>query len=74
MSIQKIEAGDTVHHAPCDENWYVLGVNYTTGRLCVGGWPHTIAEIADCTVVEKGTGITEEEVRGRQRMFGGGWE
>jgi hypothetical protein len=26
-----IQAGDTVYHKPCDEKWYVLGVNYITG-------------------------------------------
>lgn len=71
---QKIQAGDTVYHTPCDENWYVVGVNYALGELCVAGWPPTIAKIKDCTLIEKGNGITEDELKFRNRAFGSGWE
>lgn len=71
---QRIQAGDTVYHTPCDEKWGVLGVNYARGELCVGGWPPTIAKIKDCTLIEKGNGITEEELAHRNRRFGSGWD
>lgn len=72
MTTEKIAAGDSVFHKPTGETWYVLGVS--RDRLCVAGWPPTIADIADCDLVTKGTGgITEDELEHRQKTFGDGW-
>lgn len=70
----RIQAGDSVHHGPSNETWYILGVNYTLGDLCVAGYPPTIAKIKDCTLIEKGNGITEDELKHRNSKFGTGWE
>lgn len=70
----QIHAGDTVYHKPSRETWVVLGVQYSTGRLCVAGWPHTIADIADCNLTERGNGITDEYRTARTQMFGTGWD
>lgn len=71
----KIQAGDTVKHKPSGETWGVLGVNHDSDRLCVGGWPPTIAKISDCELIEKGDGkITDEELKHRTKEFGHSWE
>ncbi len=74
MSDEQIHAGDTVHHKPTGERWYVLGVNHKTGKLCVGGWPYTVANISDCSLEEHRNGITDLERISRTRMFGTGWD
>lgn len=74
LTDERIRAGDSVLHKPTGEEWYVLGVNYTRGKLCVAGWPHTVAEIEHCQLTERGIGITDEERESRRQMFGGGWE
>jgi hypothetical protein len=71
---ERIKAGDIVHHKPSDEVWFVLGVNYATGKLCVAGWPPTVADIADCEYRGTRRPLREDEINARQRMFGGGWE
>lgn len=72
--ISKIVAGSSVHHKPTDEDWYILGVNYETGKLCVAGWPPSIANISDCELLEKGKGISESDKKYRIETFGSGWE
>lgn len=69
-----IKAGDAVFHRPSEEQWYVLGVNYERGELCVAGWPPTIGKIDDCEISESGNGITDEERAYRDKKFGSGWE
>lgn len=69
-----IQAGDTVYNNPSKETWYVLGVNYNIGVLCVAGYPPTITDISDCVLVSKGMGITDEELKYRNGRFGCGWE
>ena len=71
----KIEQGDSVYHRPSRETWLVLGVNYKKGKLCVAGWPPTMAKISDCELVEKGSReLTEEELKHREKEFGMNWE
>lgn len=69
-----IKAGDSVLHRPTGETWYLLGVNKRHGKVCVAGWPPTIADLADCDLVEKGNGITDDEREYRKRTFGEGWD
>lgn len=70
----RIQAGDSVKHGPTGETWFVLGVDGRGGKVCVAGWPPTIAELADCTLVEAGNGITDREREYRDAHFGRGWD
>ena len=70
----KIQAGDAVKHGPSGETWYLLGVDSRRGRVCVAGWPPTEANLSDCTLIEKGKGITLYEYRYRCEKFCGGWD
>ena len=69
-----IEAGDSVHHYPSGEKWFLLGVNEGRGEVCPAGWPHTIARLNDCALIEKGDGVKAEELEARERLFGGAWD
>ena len=53
MTINNIDTGDHVHHAPSGESWVVA---YVQGdRLAWCGWPEGEARLADCTLLEKAT-------------------
>lgn len=69
-----IQAGDTVYYKPSKEMWYLLGVNVDKNRVCVAGYPPTMAELSDCELDEKGNGITEEERMYRDKEFGMDWD
>lgn len=48
-----IDTADHVRHAPTGEDWVVA---YVEGRkLCACGWPESLAELSDCTLVKKAT-------------------
>jgi len=68
-----IKAGSTVYHTPSNEEWFVLGVNQNIGRICVAGSEPTVLEIADCTLVEAGRGLTAWERKSREALFGPEW-
>ncbi len=51
--MERIDTGDTVFHRPSQEEWIVCYANYETGKICPAGWPETIADIADCDLLEK---------------------
>jgi hypothetical protein len=71
----KMQAGSGVLHKPTQEEWFVLGVNYETGKLCVGGWPPTIANIDDCELLnEPSRELREDEIKYRNKTFGVGWK
>lgn len=73
--MDQIKAGDSVLHKPSGETWFVLGVNYKAGKLCVAGWPPTIANIVDCELVEKAERqLTDEELSYRNKEFGQNWD
>lgn len=69
-----IQAGSTVRHRPTGEDWFVLGVNKTDDRICVAGWPPTMALLSDCELIETGVGLTEAEINYRNKTFGYNWE
>jgi hypothetical protein len=55
-----IDTADHVHHAPSGEDWVVA---YVRGdRLCACGWPHTLADLADCTLIKKATSAEREQL------------
>ena len=73
--MDKIEQGDTVLHKPSGESWFVLGVNYKKDKICVGGWPPTMAQLSDCELEEKGDKVlNEQEILHRSREFGDNWD
>jgi hypothetical protein len=48
-----IDTGDIVKHDPSGEEWLVAYVD--DDRLAMCGWPAGIAQLSDCTLVEKAT-------------------
>lgn len=69
---QQITSGCVVHHHPTDEDWLVLGVN--GDKICVAGWPPTIAEIKDCTLLPQPPMVwSEKDLKYRDETFGSGW-
>jgi len=69
-----IKASDIILHKPTGETWYLLGVNTEKNRVCVAGWPPTMAELSDCELVRSGNGITNDERTYRNEKFGAGWD
>lgn len=45
-------AGDVVAHGPSGEEW-VLACDEEAGRVCPAGWPNSMADARDCTLVER---------------------
>lgn len=70
-----IQAGSTVYHRPSGEEWFVLGVNATIGRICVTGTNSEpiVLKISDCTLVTAGKGLTAWERKSREALFGPEW-
>ncbi|TXH71304.1 MAG: hypothetical protein E6Q83_03620 [Thiothrix sp.] len=60
--MERIDTGDTVFHRPSQETWTVCYADYETGRICPAGWPETIADIADCDFIKKGSSEYREEL------------
>jgi hypothetical protein len=65
--------GYTVYHRPTGELWYVIGTDWIENRICVAGWPPTIANIADCVFLSLDRALSKDEILHRHRAFGGGW-
>lgn len=74
MNNHKIESGDTVKHFPSGEDWFLLGVDTTRNLVCAAGWPPSMGYVSDCTLVEKGSGISEQERKYRDTRFCGYWD
>ena len=51
-----IETADIVKHGPTGEKWLVAYVE--RDKLCACGWPESLAQLSDCTLIKK---ATEEE-------------
>jgi hypothetical protein len=60
-------------HIPTGEDWYILGIDEEGDRVCVAGWPATIAKLSDCTNLEIYKPLTDEELAHRGRKFGQNW-
>ena len=51
------------YHSKSGEDWVILGVDQKGKKVCVAGWPATIAELDDITnLVERSPRTLEEEV------------
>lgn len=69
-----IKAGSTANHIPTGETWFIVGVNKKKNKVCVAGYPPTIAKLSDCVLVEEGSGIEEGHLQYRNKEFGYDWE
>lgn len=69
-----IKAGSTVTHIPTGENWFLLGVNKEKDKVCVAGYPPTIANLSDCVEAVEGNGINKDEIEYRNKEFGTNWD
>ena len=45
-----MRTGDIVHHGPSKEDWLVAYAE--NGKVCACGWPCTLAEEADCQILQ----------------------
>jgi hypothetical protein len=70
----EIQAGATVKHNPTGEEWFVIGVNKAQNKICVAGWPSTIADLSNCTLIKAGGELTDKELNYRNKEFGYGWD
>lgn len=48
--MRTFKAGDTVKHAPTGETWLLIR-DEQHGKVFPGGWPATMANASDCTLV-----------------------
>lgn len=55
-----INTADTVYHSPTGETWVVAFVD--RDRLAWCGWPEGLAELKDCTLIEKATADAREKL------------
>ena len=70
-----IQAGSSVKHIPTGEEWFLLGVNKEKDRVCVAGWPPTIANMSDCIELDDPVReLTEDELVYRSKKFGDSWD
>ena len=60
-------------HYPSRESWVILGISKDFEKVCVAGWPPTIANAEDCELWEIGRDLTDEELKYREKEFGSGW-
>lgn len=54
VAATKFRAGDEVHHAPSGEDWLLAG-DEENGKVQPCGWPESIAEAKDCSLIEAAT-------------------
>src|SRR5437879_1625294 len=59
-SIEPIDTGDVVYHAPTKEKWVVALVR--GDNLSWAGWPEGSAKLSDCTLIEKATPEAREKL------------
>lgn len=69
-----VKAGSTIKHIPTGEEWFLLGVNKKKNKVCVAGYPPTIADLSDCIEVEDGIGLNKQELEYRNKQFGTNWD
>lgn len=67
---QPIDTGDHVHHGPSAEDWVVA---YVRGdKLCACGWPCTLADLSDCTLIKKATPAERDKLLREMADMDGG--
>jgi len=70
----QIKAGCSVLHKPTGEKWFVLGVSKSKDRVCIAGYPPTIAYLIDCEFINDRSPLTAREIAYREKEFGTDWE
>lgn len=58
-----MRAGDIVKHRPSGETWTIAAVSSKLNMLSPAGWPESLAEIADCDVVQLATDEEHQEMK-----------
>lgn len=61
------------YHHPSSESWKIVGISKDFKKVCVAGWPPTIANANDCELWEVAGDLTEKELEYRQKQFGNDW-
>ena len=60
-------------HIPTGEAWYIIGIDFKGDRVCIPGWPATIAKLSDCEDLQQVEPLTPEELSHRRKRFGTNW-
>ena len=68
--METIDTGDHVKHGPTGETWLVAFVE--GDRLAWCGWPPGLADLADCTLVQKATPGEREKLLASMAEIGEG--
>lgn len=69
MPAETIDTADHVKHLPTGEFWLVA---YVEGdRLCACGWPCTVADLADCELIQKAAPGEREKLLRDMAAMGG---
>ena len=53
--MNKLRAGDRVHHGPTDEQWTIAIDEDSNGDIMPCGWPNGWAKASDCTLIRAAT-------------------
>ena len=70
---RSFRAGDTVHHKPSDEHWW-LAVDEENSRVQPCGWPECMAEASDCELIKASTDDERITLLKEWAMEGKGYE
>lgn len=60
-------------HMKFREEWVIIGISKDLKKVCVAGWPPTIAQADDFDNWEVARDLTDEDIKYRQKEFGSGW-
>lgn len=65
-----MKPGDTIRHEPSGEEWVVAAISVCGTMLSPAGWPESIANVADCKLVESCSQDESDEMMARCRKLG----
>ena len=73
-----IRAGDAVEHNPSGEKWLVAAVSPDGMSLLCSGWPETMADVSDCTLLKAASDkehleVLDEVIKGCGDQLRGSW-
>lgn len=60
-------------HIPSGENWVILAISKDFKKVCVAGWPPSIAELSDIKDLKIRSERTENERNYVLKTFGLNW-
>ena len=75
LSAGLFQSGKTYYaqHMKFREEWVIIGISKDFKKVCVAGWPPTIAQADNFDNWQVAKDITEEELAHRKKEFGVGW-